>query len=228
MADEFGLVERSPDAIPGGVETTPWVDLFQSLWSANTPAWVCTLRTWAHLFHAEGRSNIELVHAIFAVSKRTKLPQFPVDHLQALREEIRTQDEQISRERESVRVAREVIRCTLCGDCGMVCGLPHLACVDGPQWLPPRNTVAVTCTCQAGSQSAARWRERGKPSLSYHDYQCQNPNYEAQLTTRAAEVAAEMATFRQQHGDGSWDRSIAAILARADGGRHSPGLQKNT
>jgi hypothetical protein len=136
---------------------TLWLDLFQSMFHANTPAWGQTLFAWGQLFHAEGRSNSELVSAVYSVTRRSPIPQFPTQFLEAIRDELRQQDRSMAAQNESRRLDDTIpAQCDTCSDSGWISGLPHLSSVYGPEWRKPRWTMAVTCFCSAGEQLNAR------------------------------------------------------------------------
>lgn len=216
-------------ALATPTEPVIWVDLFQALFHANTPAWGQTLFAWGQLFHAEGRSNSELTSAVRALTRRSPMPNYPTEFLAALRAELRAQDESVRQQAEARRCAEitRPIRCTTCGDSGWCCGLPALESVRGPEWIQPRWTCAVTCHCEAGQILNSRWATRQpepKPVMSWHDYAKRNPHYEAQMETRRLEVAAEVMTAEQEDGPPEWRATVNAILSRygqdPSGGQH--------
>ena len=207
------------DIVPATMAALPWVDLFQALYGANSDDWARTLATWSVLFNAEGRSNSELVHAVHAISRRSPVPQFPTQFLDALRSELRAQDESIRQATESRRLAEitQPIRCTTCGDSGWICGLPHLDTVRGPEWLEPRWTCAVTCHCETGSRVFAAWGQRQpepKPVMSWHTYGGKNPHYQAQMDLRELEAKARVQTYEQENGAAEWRAVVEGILTR--------------
>jgi hypothetical protein len=202
--------------VPAG--QTLWLDLFQGLFHANTPAWGQTLFAWGQLFHAEGRSNSELVSAVYAITRRNPMPQFPTQFLEALRDELRQQDRSMSAQAESRRLDDTIpVQCDTCSDSGWVCGLPHLSSVWGPEWRKPRTTMAVTCFCSAGEQLNARAAGRQtdpKSLMSFIRYSAKNPHYQTQMDTRAVEVNAELKTHEQEKGPPQWRATVEAMLRR--------------
>jgi len=206
----------------GELHGLPWIDVFQAVWgirSSNSDqitAWATTLKTWAELFEAESRSNGEMVDAVVAVSKRTKLPQFPTDHLQAIREELAKQDTAFARQREDARLAdlTQPTRCRRCRDVGLITGLPHHQFVDGVQWQRPRHTQAATCDCPAGQTSRQRWMGMNKVLMTFQEYERINPHWRSQIQMRRLEVEAELTAHRQQHGDPAWMAIVEKLKAR--------------
>lgn len=201
------------------LSATRWSDLFAALFGANSPEWQRTLGTWAVLFHAEGRSNSELVSALQAISRHNPVPQFPTQFLDALRSELRRQDLSIRDAHERSRLAEltKPIRCHRCGDCGWVIGLPHVEFVSGPEWPKPRRTMAVTCDCGLGRHVHGRWNNAQpdpKQVMSFAEYECRNPHWQTHQELRRVEVAAEMATWEQEHGQASWKATVEAIIKR--------------
>ena len=202
-----------------------WSDLFASMFGANSPEWQRTLGTWAVLFHAEGRSNGELLAAIQSISRHSPVPQFSTQFLDAIRLELRRQDSSVREAVESKRLAEiaKPIRCHRCGDSGWVVGVPHVDFVHGPVWLKPRRTMAVTCDCGLGRHIHGRWsnaQPEPKAVLGWSEYEQRNPHWNAQAELRRVEVAAEMAAHEQQHGAPGWRKTVEAIVRRyanADG-----------
>lgn len=200
------------------LSTTKWVDLFQAVFSANTPEWQKTLGVWSVLFHAEGRSNSELVEAVYAVTRRNPVPRFAPEMLSAIREELRGQDEAVRLAHESQRISdlAKPIRCWTCRDTGWVTDLPHPEFVSGPQWLKPYRTVAVTCGCGLGKHIGGKWasaQPEAKPVLGWDEYQQRNPHWEVQVGVRQAERDAERAAWEQQHGN-PFKEVVERIVAR--------------
>lgn len=210
------------EIIPAGFGATPWPNLFQALFGANSADWAKTLAAWSLLFDAEGRSNSELVSAVHALTRRSPVPQFPTQFLEALRDELRQQDSSMRRNQEARRVEESVrpARCGICGDSGWVCGLPHLSSVHGLEWTKPRWTCAVTCACDTGQVVASKWAQRQpepKPVLGLLEYTRKNPGWEAQVETRRLEAAAEWTTTVQENGPPEWMATVQAILSRYQG-----------
>ena len=196
-----------------------WSDLFATMYGANSPEWQRTLGTWAVLFHAEGRSNSELLSAVQAISRMSPVPQFPTQFLDALRGELRRQDSSMRESAEAKRLAEvtKPIRCRLCGDTGWVVGVPHVDFVSGPEWLLPRRTMAVTCQCGLGGFINSRWANAQpdpKKVMSFSEYEARNPHWRAQMEVRRAEVDAELATHQQENGEPSWRGVVEGILRR--------------
>lgn len=208
-----------------------WSDLFASLYGCNSAEWQRTLGTWAVLFHAEGRSNQEMLAAVQAISRHSPVPQFPTQFLDAIRLELRRQDSSVREATESRRIeeSAKVTRCRRCGDCGWVVGVPHVDFVDGPVWLKPRRTMAVTCDCGLGRHIHGRWsnaQPEPKAVMPWSEYEARNPHWDAQMEHRRVEVAAEMAAHEQENGAPGWKQTVEAILRRygnADGRREENG-----
>lgn len=206
------------NALMERLATTKWVDLFQAVFSANTPEWQKTLGVWSVLFHAEGRGNSELVEAVYAVTRRQPVPRFAPEMLSAIREELGRQDESIRQANESQRLAdvAKPIRCWNCRDTGWVTDLPHPDFVNGPVWMKPCRTVAVTCGCGLGRLLNQRWagaQPEAKQVMGWDEYQNRNPHWRAHVDVRQAERDAERAAWVQQHGD-PFAEVVERIVAR--------------
>ena len=209
---------------------TPWISVFQGLFHAFTDQWKVTLAAWAEQFHAEGRSNSELVFAVQAVSKRNPLPKFPLDLYEALREELKIQDRCVQGRNQAENAKAlgwRPYRCGTCCDSGWIVGLPHPESVRGPEWIAPRRTCAVTCHCAKGAQVNAAWAMRpGEPKhiWDWSTYAQRNPSYQAQLEAAQIERQAIVTTHEHQHGDFEWRQTVERILERMkqNGGGHDP------
>jgi len=195
---------------------TPWPNFFQVMFGAGTDQWKLTLATWAELFHAEGRSNSEMVSVIHGISRRDQLPKFPTDFLEAIRSELKAQDAVFVRKREDARLASldQPLRCKKCRDVGQVTGLPHCQHVNGVNWKRPRYTQAVLCDCQMGEMSRQKWHSMNKPLMSWSEYVRLNPDWFVQLSMRKLEVDAEVAAHRQQFGAPDWAGIVQRMIDR--------------
>ena len=197
-------------------QNVAWFDLFQTLFGANTPDWQLTLVSWNTLFTAEGRSNSEMVHAVQAVTRRSPVPRFAPEILDALRSELRTIDRQMRESAESRRLNEidRPIRCRKCRDVGMITGLPHCQHVDGVNWPAPRVTQATTCDCEMGKHCSQKWMTANKPLMSWLEYIQTNPHWKVQMEMRKLEVDAEVKAHRQQHGAPDWEKIVQRIIQR--------------
>lgn len=197
-----------------------WVDLFQALFSAHSPTWGPTLLAWKQLFEAESRSNSELVAVCHGIAKRTTIPKFAPEFLQAIREELAKQDASFARQREDARLAdlTQPTRCRKCRDVGMITGLPHVDFVDGVNWNRPRYTQSATCDCAQGQQSRQKWLSMEKPVMTFGEYERRNPHWRSQVQMRRLEVEAELTAHRQQHGDPAWAAVVERLKARMANG----------
>lgn len=200
-----------------------WADLFQMVFGANTENWGTTLESWNDLFHAEGRSNSELLAVVHSIAKRRIIPKFAPDFLQAIREELRLQDESMRANQETRRLEdlHKPTKCLLCKDSGWVCGLPHIATVFGFEWKKPRAEMAVTCKCGLGRHINGKWasaQPNPKTVMGFDEYAEKNPHWRGQLELRQKERAAEMAANNHQNGNPAWkavtDRILATLQAR--------------
>ena len=202
------------DIVP--FQNIAWFDLFQTLFGANTPDWQLTLVSWNTLFTAESRSNSEMVHAVQAVTRRSPVPRFAPEILDALRSELRIIDRQMRENAESKRLSEidKPIRCRKCRDVGMITGLPHCHHVDGMNWPTPRMTQAATCDCEMGRQSSQKWSTANKPVMAWSEYTQLNPHWKVQMEMRRLEVDAEVKAHRQQHGAPDWERIVQSINSR--------------
>ncbi len=199
-----------------------WIDLFQALFAANGPQWGPTLLAWRELFHAEARSNSEMVAACHSIAKRQVIPRFAPEFLQSIREELAKQDTAFARQREDARLAdlSQPTRCRRCRDVGLITGLPHHQFVDGVQWQRPRHTQAATCDCPAGQTSRQRWMAMNKVLMTFQEYERINPHWRSQIQMRRLEVEAELTAHRQQHGDPEWMAIVERLKARMNGNAH--------
>lgn len=201
-----------------------WMDLFQAIFSCNTDQWAETLVVWDDLFRAEGRANSELAAAVVAISKRSPIPRFAPEFLEALRQEFRTQDQSIREQQEAARVAAvsRPVLCRTCGDSGWVVDLPHLETVNGLEWIKPYRTQACTCHCGLGHHLGQKWasaQPNPKPVMGFSEYQQRNPYWREMWQLRAKERAADFAAHKQAHGKQPWEETVKRILARYQGGQ---------
>lgn len=200
-----------------------WMDLFQAMFSANTDNWAETLVVWDDLFRAEGRSNSEICAAVVAISKRSPMPRFAPEFLEALRQEFRAQDQSIREQQEAARVraVSKPVLCRTCGDSGWVVDLPHLETINGLEWCKPYRTMAATCHCGLGHHIHGKWSQAHptpKPVMTFSEYQQRNPYWSEMWQLRAKERQAEVAAYKQQHGAQAWEQTVKRILARYQGG----------
>lgn len=204
-----------------------WVNLFQQVFFSNTDTWVETLGTWDDLFKAEGRSNSEMTAAVYAITKKSKIPQYPTEFLAALRAELRQNDESLRQHQETARAAdyAKPVRCRTCKDTGWVVGIPHLDTVFGPEWRTPRYTMAVTCHCGLGHHINQKWANAQpdpKQVLGLMDYETKNPHWRAQLQLQQKERDAERAAWVLENGDpfrAVVERLVARYRAQAEAER---------
>ncbi len=117
------------------------------------------------------------------------------DHLQAIRDNIRRHrsDEQEKLRREMESRADVMGTCDLCGDTGVVCGLPHLKQITVEGWAPlvtgvPPYTCGAICTCIRGKwqldawdKRSAEYKEKHKRSITLAEYTRVNSQWKAQL-----------------------------------------------
>lgn len=155
----------------------PWWEVYQSLGFMSAPRQTATLQAWAHLFDTEGRTNEEMVQVVYAIARRDKLPSFAEEHLQAIREELRRMDYERS------MVAPVVInraRCPYCGDCGIVCGLPHSHHITH-EGLWDATIGKLMYTQCAKCDRCNVGRSIGGSMLTLTQYERDNPHWQMQL-----------------------------------------------
>ena len=194
-----------------------WIEFFKAIFHANTEAWEKTIAAWSMMFHADGRSDDEMIVCIKKVIARQPMPKFPLEILAALQEELRAIDQMAKTAREAFRLEYRPPVCDYCKDSGWVSGLPHLECVEGPVWTSPRWTMACTCCCDKGRRFndhfATREQEPQK-IMGFMEYTKRNPHFHAQMSQRALEKNAELAAHEQQHGPHPGRFLLAKVLAR--------------
>jgi len=185
-------------------ESAPWWEVYRSLGFMSGARQEQTLQAWARMFEAEGRDEADLIAAAYAIARREKIPSFAEEHLQALRQELRRIDGERAHRTPSVYNRQP---CALCGDTGVVCGLPHLRYLDaGGYWMAsiggPEYTQAAACDrCTIG---------RSKPAgqmCTLTQYEQENPHWLAQLN---------------YHRDYRAERSAALRAARQDPAAQHP------
>lgn len=159
-------------------EETPWWEVYQSLGFMTAPKQSLTLQAWARMFEAEGRGSEDLVTAAYAIARREKIPSFAEEHLEAIRQELRRIDSDRALKAPVLTNARE---CPVCGNAGVVCGLPHSRFIDDNGfWMAstggPEYTQAAACDrCALG-----RSRPAGQ-MCNLTQYEQVNPYWAEQL-----------------------------------------------
>ena len=157
---------------------TPWWEVYRGLGFMSGAKQEQTLQAWAQMFEAEGRDEADLIAAAYAIARREKIPSFAEEHLQAIRQELRRMDADRAFRQPSV-INRQP--CPMCGDVGVVCGLPHLRYLDQAGfWMAstggPEYKQAAACDrCIVG---------RSKPAgqmCNLTQYERENPHWLAQL-----------------------------------------------
>ena len=204
-------------------DETPWWEVYQSLGFMTAPRQSMTLQAWARMFEAEGRGSEDLITAAYAVAKRDKIPSFAEEHLEAIRQELRRIDSDRALRSCTPHSQQE---CPLCGNSGVVCGLPHSHFIDDNGfWRAstggPEYTQAAACDrCIIG-----RSRPSGK-MCNLTQYEQVNPYWAEQLRYhrqyRALKAAALRATSQDPQAERqetasdrlSFDKFFEALQAR--------------
>lgn len=177
---------------------TPWWEVYRSLGFMSGQRQEQTLQAWAALFDAEGRDNADLVQVAYAIARREKMPSFAEEHLEAIRQELRKLD---TLRQERLPVVSNHAPCQLCGDTGVVCGLPHsryitpegfwAAIVGGPHY-----TQCARCDRCAVGRAA-----RTGDMCTLTQYEMVNPHWQHQLDSWQQYAEAQQAAWSATRAD---------------------------
>jgi hypothetical protein len=198
-----------------------WANLHQAIFGNHSDSWIDTYRVWVRLFDLEGVSELELESAVIAVSRRASIPRFAAEHLEALREEIRLGRRKIEAQHyQNSLPGPDRGTCQLCGDAGIVCGLPHLKDIRGSIW-GGRYTVGIVCRCLRGKWFGEKCRPNDQPLMGLDEYELHNPDWRGQLRARAELrefEARESGKWRQLETGNPLEkiRELARNLARTN------------
>lgn len=169
-----------------------WQEIHVRLYSTPGDKWWETYAIWARLFDAEGWTDDQVVDAVYRTARRSVLPRFAPEHLQAIREELRN----IVREQSELRWKESgEIGCPSCSSVGWICDLPHIEHVIDGRWtqhLGVYYTQAVCCFCLRGqaikAAVTAHWAKQpvreGESPMDIEAYTKRNPNYKQQIRIR--------------------------------------------
>lgn len=170
-----------------------WANLHQAIFGNHSDSWLDTYRVWDRLFRLEGISESELEGAVLAVSRRPKIPKFAGEHLEAIREEIKGL--RLIEERKNYANALPgpgVGECALCGDAGLICGMPHLDDIRLGHWFSG-YTVGIVCRCLKGKWFGEKCRPNDQPLMGIAEYETRNPYWREQIQARKEKQDLESA-----------------------------------
>lgn len=174
-----------------------WANLHQAIFGNHSDSWLDTYRVWDRLFRLEGISESELEGAVLAVSRRPKIPRFAGEHLEAIREEIRAL--RLIEERKNYANALPgpgVGECALCGDAGLICGMPHLDDIRHGHWFSG-YTVGIVCRCLKGKWFGEKCRPNDQPLMGIAEYETRNPYWREQIQARKEKQDLESAESKK-------------------------------
>lgn len=123
-----------------------WIDRHARAFGLDRDSDKEMLGEWASVFSSDGYTPDELDAATTAMLSNP--PRFRNEHLLAIHRSVKAS------RRPRQPIAEDYIgECVLCGNTAFVV-VPHPAYVVNFEWIPPRYTAAVLCSCGLG-----RWME---------------------------------------------------------------------